>query len=245
MNRALLLYNDMAHDDNALETDVMRFMAIIGIIFWLLFALVRNTGPLEQHDTSDGRCENAVTHPQHVSGISANQASDQPTQPVIVKKPVSKTPPASQAKVATQVQSKSQGLAIEFQSIADLYQLMSAEKVRIYCRIQSAGFDLIFETIVQGNGLNFRSASYLPERLWEIQAGSERNHFVNRLLAAYPSVGALTKRQVLVVFIDPEMDRRIAGLVEEAKATRRSGTITIDGRGQVWAAGEYLMGNER
>ena len=43
MNRRLeILNSDSAGEDQVLETDIMRFVAIIGIIFWIIFALVKS-----------------------------------------------------------------------------------------------------------------------------------------------------------------------------------------------------------
>ena len=36
------LCNESHRDDQVLETDMMRFMAIIGIVFWIIFALIKS-----------------------------------------------------------------------------------------------------------------------------------------------------------------------------------------------------------
>ena len=41
MERLALLSNESQPGDQPLETDMMRFMAIIGIIFWIVFALIK------------------------------------------------------------------------------------------------------------------------------------------------------------------------------------------------------------
>lgn len=247
MNPAVRLYNDTGGDESALETDVMRFMAIIGIIFWLLFALVRNTTSEEKPDASTHRSKQVsmVSQPKRVPATFTKKTTDRPKQIETETKPVDKIPRTVKKQVVEQSQHEQQGLLIEFQSIVDLYQLMTDGKVKVYCRIQSAGFDLVFETLLRNKALQFKSATRLPENLWEIQTGSERDHFMNRLLAAYPSVGAMAQRQVLVVFADPAMDRRIAGLVQQARSAGQDGTITINGQGAVQVTGVDLNGGKQ
>jgi len=42
MEKLMLLRGDDLQDDQLLETDVMRFLAIIGIVFWIIFALIKS-----------------------------------------------------------------------------------------------------------------------------------------------------------------------------------------------------------
>ena len=53
MNRRLtLLHSETDQDSQALETDVMRFVAIIGIVFWIIFALVKSI-PMSDSQTME------------------------------------------------------------------------------------------------------------------------------------------------------------------------------------------------
>lgn len=245
MNLSYLLNDDLAGDDNALETDVMRFMAIIGIIFWLLFALVHNIAPIKQSDAQNFINEKASVSSEPLPVPLSLNAPDRSAQMVTIEKPLSHASISSPAEASSQNQTKPQGVVIEFRSISDLYQLMADQKVTVYCRIQSAGFDLVFETLLQNRELKFKPTSNLPNSLWEIQASKERNHFLNHLLAANPSVGALPQRQVLVAFSDSAIDRRITALVDKAQSFELSGTISIDRKGDVKEVGEDLMGDDQ
>ena len=42
MDRLALLSEGGQHDDQVLETDIMRFMAIIGMVFWIIFVLIKS-----------------------------------------------------------------------------------------------------------------------------------------------------------------------------------------------------------
>jgi len=42
MQRARYLTSDDLQDNQILETDIMRFVAVIGIVFWIIFAIIKS-----------------------------------------------------------------------------------------------------------------------------------------------------------------------------------------------------------
>lgn len=314
MSRATLLLSDTARDEAILETDIMRFMAIIGIVLWIIFALVKSL-PFRQEalepmaDTP--RIEALALETAPVPAPRPAPADSPPAPPAVERpapprpqfpaRPVQAAPvpevsrtvteppapspapapsrpvqretaPAMAAPVREQVPEPGlavdepepvaseqvmpeperseperrergspsldrsvdqfvaaapQGVWIEFASREELAALLARGQVRIFAQARTTGFDLVYEAQAGGGTLRFKSAQDLPESLWVISGGQDREYFIGLLSRNEPSLAAFPDQDILVAFTDQTLEKRLLDQFDFLMSSGRSGILTI------------------
>lgn len=147
MEKLTLLRNEGHEDNQLLETDMMRFMAIIGIVFWIIFALIKSI-PFQ---TSEEDFRLSGPKPENKSAPVAPQAKvtlragndDHRLPEEKSKKTASRQPQFSASQTASQTVSRRKsrksmspkwvGVRMQFHSLEDLLELMASHKVRHWC----------------------------------------------------------------------------------------------------------------
>lgn len=227
-------------EDQALETDVMRFMAIIGIIFWLLFAVVRHFP-----DASSDAGQEVHHEPPAPSVIlDRPMPVPSPEDSVVEMTPPMPAPSAIPAQAAhvpqkthappSATKDGAPGVSIQFDSLTELHELMHNARVRVFSRFISPGFDLLFEAHGRQGAVQFIRRDRMPDFLWRVQGPTEQAYFTDRLLHAQPALGGFGERQVLVAFEDKALEEEITQTMAHLLAEDRSGVLSIDGQGQVF-----------
>jgi len=242
MERLTLLRGDDFQDDRLLETDIMRFLAIIGIVFWIIFALIKSI-PFQMPETDS-------TVAQPVAEKKTMPATPKPdlkleatnhTRPVSVKE--SKKADSRQSKAALQDTKKAkipsqgllklQGVQMQFHSLDDLLDLMNTGRVRLFCRARAPGFDLLFEGNPKGKTVSFRSVNTLPPTLWEIKSGKDHAYFLDLMARTYPAIRSFPTRQVLVAFSDEPLGRRVGQTLDRLEQAGENGIVSITRSGEI------------
>jgi hypothetical protein len=300
-----LLLSDAARDEAVLETDIMRFMAVIGIVLWIIFALVKSLPFRQEAPTiaAAPRIESVTQHPESTPtprpapavSPSAPSRQEQPTpRPRLPQRPIQagpateppqaetlsprpepasprpvqpETPPAP-ARHATArgpeptqalhepdpgtpdleqpepgepslersvdqfVAAAPQGVWIEFASREELSALLARGQVRIFAQARTAGFDLLYEAQAGGGALRFNSAQNLPESLWVISGGQDRDYFIGLLSRNEPSLAAFPDQDILVAFTDQTLEDRLLDQFDFLGKSGRSGVLSITGNGE-------------
>lgn len=238
MRQLRLLSEDNFQDDQVLETDIMRFMAIIGIVFWIIFALVKSM-PLRPKVTNALTLKPAAGVTMASGSLSSHENYSQRNQ---TKTDNSQTAESTQSKSPTDRKTqeeapannrKPQGLLLQFRSLDDLLGLMSSHKVRIFCRAKARGFDLFFEGNSKDGKVTFKNTDTLPSTLWEIRSGKARTHFLALMAQYYPAIRTFPTRQVLISFADEGLGKRVEETLTSLKGAGKNGTISITRNGSV------------
>jgi len=231
-------------DEQVLETDMMRFLAVIGIVFWIIFALIKSM-PFHK-PASDSKFKRPLT--------MAKVASDRPAErmfytstyldPPRERRTDAETESESEelklklkkkkkAKVSQAELSHPKGIEIQFHSLADLLNLMGSRRVRLFCLARDAGFNLIFEGMPTGDTVHFSNAKGLPSDLWEIKNGKDHKHFLELISKAYPAIRSFPAKQVLVAFADETLAGNVGETLERLEQKRRNGILSISRKGEV------------
>ena len=239
MDRLALLSGDHQQDDQLLETDIMRFVAIIGIVFWIIFAIVKNIPLYAPVKGSE------LKQPEQIK-----RSLPKPVlQPVVPQKKIV-TPPVTEKsddekrktresetmqkdKNQMQTSSTPRGVYLHFQSLNDLLGLMSDKRVRIFCRARARGFDIFFEGFPLDNSVSFKGSSDVPVNLWEIQSGKDRLYFLNQLAVENPGIGSFPDKQVFVSFTDTGLEECVIQTLNRLQQEDKNGILTIPRNGDV------------
>lgn len=257
MNRIGLLLNDGVGDDQVLETDIMRFMAIIGIVFWIIFSMIESM-PLEK----ETRTSASIVPASMTSDADATQPS-QPTEPFIPSQPVpqdmspkpdqvkkikpvvnktaekkqekataSKSEKAENKKKETAVPSLARkGLGLEFESLDAILTLMKNQQIEIFGRTKATGFDLIFKAYLSANTIRFQNADSLPGKLWEIKDGEAHAHFIHLISSSFPSIKIFPEKQILVSFTDSGLDQLVESEFSHLQQENQNGILSVTSAG--------------
>ena len=261
-------------EDQVLETDIMRFVAIIGIIFWIIFALVKSI-PLQPTPAPAAPVKTAasVTRPaaSQKPGPEKNTVPATKIAAPAGRKPSPATPTGKKTSTLPKIPPKTakpaaaashrletvvpvpkptpvaaatshpsptgHQLRLEFSSRADLFTLLANGRVAIFCRAQAPGFDLYFAAEKQhGTGRNplfFASVAGIPQSMWQITSGSDRDYFLARLADTFPAINSFSERQVYVAFNDKQLEKSVGKTYDKLRRENRGGTITINGDGTI------------
>lgn len=242
MERLSLLRGEDSQDDRLLETDIMRFLAIIGIVFWIIFALIKSI-PFQIPEA-----DSAVAQP-----VAKKETIPETPQPDVKFEATNHTRPVSvqQSKKADSIPSKTdvkdtkkvkipspdlpelQGVQMQFHSLEDLLDLMNTGRVRLFCRARAPGFDLLFEGNPKGKTVSFSSVNTLPLTLWEIKSGKDHAYFLDLIARTYPAIRSFPTRQVLVAFADEELDRSVGQTLDRLEQARENGIVSITRNGEI------------
>lgn len=209
MDRLALLSDDHSQEDQVLETDIMRFLAIIGFVFWILFSIVKSI---------------PFSIPAHDSSLH---------KVTIVEKP-EPAPAMSKAVIKEETFAiKPRGLHMQFYSLDDLLSLMTEGRVRIFCLARARGFELFFEGHSARGSVTFKGVSVIPESLWEIKSGKDRAYFLEQMTRSNPAIQSFTMRQILVFFADKGMENRLAQRLRQLQGDGKNGILSITDKGDV------------
>jgi hypothetical protein len=193
---------------------MMRFLAIIGIIFWIVFALIKS---IPFHVVADD---------PHLSQSLPKQESVSLGHQVMRKA----------GKIERHEHStplKRKGLHIQFQTLEDLLMLMVKGKVQLFSRAKAAGFDLFFTAYPQGDTVSFKEAVSHPPKLWEIKSGKDHVYFLALLGKRYPAIRSFPTKQVLVSFSDEDLEHRVEQTMTRLQQGGENGILSITRTGDV------------
>jgi len=196
MDRFALLSGEHQQDDQLLETDIMRFVAIIGIVFWIIFTIVKNIplyepvkgSELKQPEQMKRSLPKPVMQPVVPQKKNVTPAFSVTGKSDVEKQKARQSETIEEEKARIQMPSTHRGVYLQFQSLDDLMGLMSDKRVRIFCRARATGFDIFFEGFALDNSIIFKGTFDVPLNLWEIQSGKDRLYFLNQLADKNPDI---------------------------------------------------------
>ncbi|MBU4012564.1 MAG: hypothetical protein KJ550_03770 [Proteobacteria bacterium] len=228
-NKLHMLLTQDEDESKALETDVMRFMAIVGIIFWIIFAMVKS---LPFQDTKSSQ----VIKPPPVIVPSSVPTPKPIPEPTPAPEPIPEPEPTPEPTLTPEPPMPgTQTLTVNFRSIEELKTLMENDKVVIFIETHSQAFDLTFKASIKDGSFSFKGIerNKLPDNLWKILSGIEYNYFKNLIDQAYPVAKASPVKEVYINFKDTELESQIDRLVAELSKQKRYGKIRIDKTGDI------------
>lgn len=248
MQTRLRFPEDPGGDDHVLETDIMRFVAIIGIVFWIIFALVKSM-PLHEGGAGTARAgqtnssvpmgaENSSEKdaPQKSQGSNStkgeekDQGKERHEQPEKEKDRPEKRK-EQPGKGGSKGRSKEPDLTIIFKTREGLLHLMRQKQIRVFGRAHAPGFDLIYEGRAVGSGVDFSSAAELPQSLWGIRKGEDRKWFESLLVASQPAVSRLPEREIYVSIENKDLEKSVEEEMSRLLQRGEYGEVAIDRSG--------------
>lgn len=230
------LLSQSHRDDQVLETDMMRFMAIIGIVFWIIFALIKSI-PFHNPDkaTVDQDIQRTPTPTSARSKVIEEEDPHQKRFSNIVSSSPKPNPSQfeSRKKDQKEIPSKQHGIHLQFQSLSDLMALISNQKVKLYGRVMAKGFDLFFVAYPQGNTVLFKYAKKLPAKLWKIKSTEYHDYFLNLLAHEFPAVRSFQSNQIMMSFRDEVLENKVEQSLSKLEQQEKSGILSITRSGEV------------
>jgi len=241
MDRIALLSGEYQQDDQLLETDIMRFVAIIGIVFWIIFAIVKNIplyapvkgSELKQPEQMKRSLPKPVMQPVVPQKKNVTPPFSVTENKDAEKQKARESETVKEQKNRIQTPSTSRGIYLQFNSLDDLLGLMSDKSVRIFCRARARGFDIFFEGFALDNSVVFKGTSGVPVNLWEIKSGKDRLYFLNQLANKNPGMGSFPDKQVFVSFTDTRLEDRIIQTLNRLQQDNENGILSITRKGDV------------
>jgi len=226
---ALLRGDDGYHDEQMLETDVMRFLAIIGIIFWVIFALVKSV-PFQVPEVDLLTVEPPVDTARKTDSLD----NERRKLPEIAQRP-EEGPLKKPADIKEQkgMPPPQIGIRIQFSSMDDLMGLLRDRKVEVFGRAQARGFDLFFAGHPVGDTIEFKGETDLPQKLWEIKNGRDYEYFLTLLSKTYPAIRTFPTKQVLISFTDSVIKNRFEEAITRLELEKKNGVLSVTKSGDV------------
>jgi hypothetical protein len=223
---------------------MMRFVAIIGIVFWIIFALIKSIPfhgpdtdlnvdrPMVEKSLGKGKVQSEV---QFQAANDGRQFSAQKDESAGSKH---REPDMSQAQSANRNPGKKEklprfGVRLQFHSLEDLLELIVNRKVLLFCRAQATGFDLFFTGYPHSDTISFRGAKRVPPKLWEITSGKDHAYFFERMTEAYPAIGSFPSKEVLISFVNKELESRLEQTLTQLTLEGQSGILSITRTGEL------------
>lgn len=254
MNRAAMIFGREAREEPILETDIMRFMAIIGIVLWIIFALVK-TIPFRHEETALNDLDHEpvllqagqAEHPDQTYAPAPHQAvlprseqavdhehKDNPQPVRKAQRPLQadkaeKNEPEMPASPA--LDNTPRGIWIEFASREDMLHLLKNRMIRLFARAKNQGFDLVYEAGLVSERVVFSSVRDMPGALWIIPEGPDRDYFIKWLTRENPSLDAFEKQEILVSFTDHDLDSRLEQDLASMRGEGLAGVLSINRQG--------------
>ena len=232
---ALLRGDDGYHDEQMLETDVMRFLAIIGIIFWVIFALVKSV-PFQipevdlLNDTAMETVEPPVNIARETDSPDEKKQQLPPIQQMSEEEPLKKPADIKEQKA---IPPPRIGIRIQFSSMDDLMGLLRDRKVEVFGRAQARGFDLFFAGHPVGDTIEFKGETDLPQKLWEIKNGRDYEYFLTLLSKTYPAIRTFPTKQILISFTDSVIESRFEEAITRLELEKKNGVLSVTKSGDV------------
>ncbi len=239
MNRSVLLYplargidGDSAAD---LQTDIMRFMAILSLCLVAIFALVQSIplvpGAQEPDRTNATASPAAVEKPQPappraaaIESATTPAASKTPLPPARLSRPAAVAQQAAIAprkkpeRVATN--DREQGFTLRFASDLALTRLVAANEVGFFAIAPGRARRMA----VSDSRISFWDAS-MPATFHEMEASTVPQPVVDALVRAGVDAAAVNWG----VTLPPKLSDRLATIVRE----HTGGALVIDGDGRL------------
>jgi hypothetical protein len=243
MDRLALLSEGGQHDDQVLETDIMRFMAVIGMVFWIIFALIKSI-PFRSPE-SDMQAGQLVPQSRAMelppeARVQLPVSEDDLLVPAAMSKELILPAPHRNAALpdnrspgTRQTGAQKIGLRLQFQSLDDLLELMKSGKIQLFGRARTRGFDLFFSGHPQGETVRFTGTDSLPQSLWEIKSGKDYAYFLSLMTKAYPAIRSFSTKQVLVHFTDTSLENRVEAIFSRMQAEEKNGILSVTRIGDV------------
>ena len=231
MDKVALLCGDSSQDDQVLETDIMRFMAIIGIIFWIIFSMIKSM-PFKAEETFPEKESVLIQMPDPVNlqkqkPVLKTEKKAETLAQIKIKIKIKTEKPVMKDKPPMQ-----KGVFMQFHARRDLLLLMAKEKVRIFCRAKAKGFDLFFEGFPMEDSVVFKSVSNIPASLWEIKTGKDRDYFIDIISKSFPALRSFTDRRVMVSFTDQKLEKSVIQQLSRLQKELRNGILSINASGE-------------
>lgn len=239
VDRFDLLRGESSEDDALLQTDTMRFVAIVGIVFWIIFALIKS---IPFHDSQmksslmpvDPEQAPVVENLPKEAALKLEEKA-RPAERAVVqeKRPQARQRPISRRLKRTPLPPEPVGIRMQFQTIEDLLELLANQQVRLFGRAKTTGFDLIFAGQPQDGALVFKGVSSLPSKLWEIKSGDDHAYFLSLMAHSYPAIRSFPTRQVLVSFDDRELEDRLEKTLSRLQEQGKNGVLSVTRTGEM------------
>jgi len=248
MKQLNFLLDDQLSNDQSLEVDVMRFVAIIGIIFWIIFAMIKSIPFTNTQAKTIETIPDLVTADKIILKKVSTLGSELKPEikPEPVPEPMPRAKPMSETKVILKtisesktesepnpVQENRQGLHLQFQSMEDLVAMLRNKKAKTYCRAVNNGFDLIFEGYMSDSFFKFKSAADIPVKMWELKNGDDREYFIRELSRTIPDVKTFNLLKVMVSFSDSHFDSKVETMLAELNQEKKDGILSVSSGGQI------------
>lgn len=239
MDRRALLQPEGHQDDQLLETDVMRFVAIVGIVFWIVFAMIKSI-PFQEKQTPSV-LEKPVPAPsvKKETPVVSESNGSLPIESIPVHTPrpieIHEPPPIDKHETEKPAPAAAEplGIQLQFQSRADLLRLLEAGKVRVFCRARARGFDLLFQGKSVAGAVEFTGSDAMPEAVWEIKSGSDRTYFLDQTARKFPAMRSFPQQEVFVSFEDKKLEDSVVAMLEDLQARSENGVISVTAQGTV------------
>lgn len=240
MDRFGLLTSETSGDDQVLETDIMRFLAVIGIVFWIIFSVIKSIPFQAEPPVSSAAVQTRAQKPQET--VKPEKPKDKPPAPETPEpeaepapkqaKKKAPTPEKPEKKTEKQAQAPAvKGIKLEFQSLDAIMRLIQNDRLRVYGQAKATGFDLIFLGEPTGQTVRFKNAREIPREMWEIKDGEAREYFIDLMAKTFPSIRTFPDKQVQVAFLDKELEQRVMQKMERLRETDKNGVLSVTEKG--------------
>lgn len=235
--RKALTSSDNQQDDQLLETDIMRFMAIIGIVFWIIFSLVRML-PEQENMVEEAKIKPVLETVDKSIDESTAREKAKEQMPVVdatvsvklANRPGVLEDNSQKNKIAA---ATAGGLYLQFASRASLQQLLEKGRVKLFARAGSEGFELLFAARLNQGKIVFTGERILPDALWKISSGRDHDYFLESLEEKFPVIIFFPEKEIFVSFVDDELEKKMDETFFRLKLERKNGVLSVFGSGQI------------
>lgn len=225
--KRLKLLQEPEDSSAMLETDIMRFVAIIGMVFWIIFSLVQQTTPPPLPEPEAVRQQTQV---KVAAPVVPNMRIPETMEQAEVK---SVTESGRQVEndgqqVSSEIErAKAQGILLQFAGLADLEQLINIGSIRLFGWAGGAGFDLYFAGEQENGRMVFHKCGSLPEQLWEITGPREYRAFIEQMSSQNQAIRSLPNKRVLISFEDRNLEAEVEELLARLISEGKDGILSI------------------
>ena len=205
-------------EEHFLETDLMRFVAIIGMVFWVTFAfLPKKSIPIDSGTPSESP---TITSKQLDKRFT-------PEQPAVSlqKNEVSIPPPTKRMVPPLQPQTK--GIHLQFADQQTLQKHLKDGVVQLFCKANSPGFSLNFLLQPSSGVLAWQKSMSLPSQLWQIKQEREITFLRAELFRAQPELQTMPKHSFFIAFVDTQLESAMEEKLHQLQQGNQSGSLSI------------------
>ena len=235
--RNILAGSENQQDDQLLETDIMRFMAIIGIVFWMIFSLVKML-PEEEIVVAEVVESTPITMTADEVAVEKKQNKDlvpitETVAPVVmVDKEIVSSENSERENKVPAMQS-APGLHLQFTNRDSIQRLMEEGRIKLFASAKSDGFELMFAGRVIGGKITFIGEQQLPDSLWQISSGPDHDYFLANLAETFPTISSFPEKVIFVSFVDEKLEKEMEETFLRLQQDGKNGVLSVSGNGQV------------